>query len=29
MLGLIKDAYKAKSTAIYDEFQRLTNGIPY
>ncbi|BFZ55680.1 Phosphatidylinositol 4-kinase stt4 [Savitreella phatthalungensis] len=29
MLGLIKDAYKAKSTALYDEFQRLTNGIPY
>jgi phosphatidylinositol 4-kinase len=27
--GLIKDSYSAQSTKVYDEFQRLTNGIPY
>ncbi|SCU78699.1 LAME_0A05402g1_1 [Lachancea meyersii CBS 8951] len=29
MLGLIKKSYESVFTRGYDEFQRLTNGIPY
>lgn len=29
MKALIKKSMEAKSTSVYDEFQRITNGIPY
>ncbi|CCU76309.1 phosphatidylinositol 3-kinase 3 [Blumeria hordei DH14] len=29
MKGLIKTSYKSYSTGVYDQFQLLTNGIPY
>jgi phosphatidylinositol 4-kinase len=29
MKGLIKRSYSSYSTGIYDQFQLLTNGIPY
>ncbi|KAL1922497.1 uncharacterized protein VTP21DRAFT_10036 [Calcarisporiella thermophila] len=29
MLERIKDSYENRRTVLYDEFQRITNGIPY
>ncbi|ODV85787.1 hypothetical protein CANARDRAFT_7157 [[Candida] arabinofermentans NRRL YB-2248] len=29
MRGLIKKSFESLATGVYDEFQRLTNGIPY
>jgi phosphatidylinositol 4-kinase len=29
MKGLIKNSYRSYSTAVYDQFQLMTNGIPY
>lgn len=29
MRGLIKKSYESNFTKVYDEFQRVTNGIPY
>jgi len=29
MKGLVKRSYSSYSTAVYDQFQLMTNGIPY